>query len=801
MKSNGQQNTAPDLNELLENLPIGTMSFTLSGRIMACTKKFARLLALKPAPELIGKQVDRAIPKRNRAFVDENLPKFAELTRKKSLQGKMTLEQKHKKAKVISWQLKLLPQPDKEENVVLCTIQDISVQHQHQLELTHSRYVAEKEISMVNNYLNRVIANMPCNVWWTDRDSNIIGCNDKVVVTSGFKSRDELIGKNMFKIGKQLDWSEGQAKKFREDDLEVMLTGEPKENVLEPPIESPDGGKAYYITTRVPLRDERNKIIGIIGISTDVTERIEMENELREANERAEMATKAKLDFLANFSHELRTPLNGILGISDILTQQRLTKTQISLVNDITYSGQMLLNLVNDILDLSKIESNKLELDENCFQLNTSIKDIISQLKHQAKGKKVDLIENISPELAVKIITDEQRFKQILINLIGNAIKFTEKGYVKISADSIKATSKHIWYNIIIEDTGIGISTEDIDKIFERYSQVSSSYSKTYAGTGLGLNIVRNLVNMMGGDIQVASEVNKGTTFTVTIKSRISRSDSMQQHLSDIAKDLSIFIVDDNLASGEKLLTYFHEFETQLSSSSRALNILLDHAKLKKFFNIIIINDAISKQSLPTLVNAIAEESKLKLPVQLLYSEGSRVKHALFGIHAQVSANMDAKAFSQVIRDSYHAYLRRQSMIATTIRAKNPSILLVEDNPINRKIIIIMLNNLGCQVEVAEDGEKALTRFDKQPFDLIFMDIGLPGMDGFAVTKKIRKLESKDARHPIIAMTAYAAEEDRQKCLAAGMDDFLSKPIDQEMLVFIMSRWLEVSPLRRAVRV
>lgn len=787
------------IDDIVEHVPIGMLTLSDSGKILYCNKIFLDLIQSKQKEKIAGKSYTRILPKNSHAFIEEFIKSLGAKKRKTTKTMTLSLKQKNNRSKHLKLQLSYIThRKHKSANYILCSLQDISIEFEESVALKQGRHEAEKESSTIANYLNRVIASMPCNVWWTDENSTFIGCNENTYRSSGFKSRDDYIGKNPFDIGKKLGWNQGQAEKFREDDLAVMLTGEPMMNVLEPPIKMADGRTTYYITTRVPLRDENNKIIGIIGISTDVTERIEMENELRKANERAEIATKAKLDFLANFSHELRTPLNGILGITNILSQQNLKDDQKFLIEDIAHSGQMLLALVNDILDISKIESNKLVFNESNFQLANSIEEVTNELRHQAQNKGIKLVSIIDPELKTSIHTDEQRFKQILINLISNAIKFTDVGYVQVTAEKVRSTNKHIWYKISVEDTGIGISAENADKIFDRYTQVSSAYTKSHSGTGLGLNIVESLVSMMGGEISVQSQLGAGTTFVVNLKSRMSTNGIIHNNLSAIAKHLSIFIIDDNLESGEKLLSYFHEFDTQLATSNRALDILKENAKRLKFSNIIIITDDSKKQNLPKLINSISQDHSLRLPILLLHTQNQQVpKKKPAGIYAVISTQLNPNNLSEIIQNAYNTYISQQEKMADEIRKHSYDILLVEDNHINQKIVTIMLHNLNCKVTIAGDYDEAIAKHLKSNFDLIFMDIGLPGKDGFELTQHLRHLPKKPAKCPIVAMTAYASEDDKNKCLSVGMDDFVSKPLDQQMLIFVLSRWLTLkSPLK-----
>lgn len=523
---------------------------------------------------------------------------------------------------------------------------------------------AEEYAKNALTYLENIIACMPGNVYWMDTNCIYLGCNDNAAKLAGLKSGKDLVGKSYKDFASMANWKIGQAESFMKDDLEVMATGLPKYNIEELPLPGPDGNLIYYLTTRVPLKDTRGKVIGVVGVSVDISDRKRIEQELKQEKERAEVANKAKSNFLATMSHELRTPLNAIMGMAQILYTKKLTTEQWQEYLDvILLSGKNLLALINDILDFSKLEAGKLEICPKVFDLYALVEEVKVSMLHQVEDKGIRFLAEYDSKTPHQVVGDALRIRQVIINLVSNAIKFTEKGVIKITVRSKRFEEKTI-FNIAIEDTGIGIPKDKIESIFERFTQVESTYNRRFGGVGLGLAICKQLVEAMGGDIHATSEYEKGSRF------------------------------------------YF-QIPLALPVSEKIINKLPD------------------------------------------------IKEMDISVLPKISAN----------------------------------ILIVEDNKLNQKIAKIMLEEIGCKVEIAANGIDAIELFKNNSYDLIFMDIGLPDMDGLQVIKKIRKLGKNKNHLPIIALTAHVLEEDRVNCLAAGANDILTKPIVQSELYSIVKKW------------
>ncbi|MGD9152983.1 MAG: PAS domain-containing protein [Gammaproteobacteria bacterium] len=510
------------------------------------------------------------------------------------------------------------------------------------------------------SFLENLIMNASDRVFWKDRNSVYLGCNKKVLEIAGLTSQSQIVGLTDFDFEKKCNWPKGSAKKFRKDDQEVIKSG--KSKVFEEKYIEADGKETIALTTKSPIKDEKGAVIGLIAVSTDISDRKRQEQELKEAKEHAEKANRAKSEFLAIMSHELRTPLNGIMGTAQILRTRNLTPEQQEYVDDIYQSSNILLSLINDILDLTKLEEGRVAFASTPFDLKELIDEIGNSLKVLAKEKGLKFSIQYHKSIPTNIVSDPRRIRQIIFNLVGNAIKYTKKGSITLKVDCPKKTAKKAKFKISVKDTGAGIPKDKLQFVFDRFTRLESAYKAKTSGAGLGLAIVKQIVESMHGSIHVKSKSHQGSTF-------------------------------------------WCEFEFPL-----------DLKKPKK---------------------------KSKAPKK---STG-----------------------------------KSTTTKETSAKPLNLKVLLVEDNIINQKVAKTMLQDLGCKVRLAGSGKAALKAINRK-YDVIFMDIGLPDMDGYDVTAAILQGNSKNKNTPIIAMTAHAYKQDRQKCIDAGMKTVLTKPINYEQL-------------------
>ncbi|GLI33694.1 response regulator [Desulforhabdus amnigena] len=662
---------------------------------------------------------------------------------------------------------------------------------QSQLRTSEARYraIVEDQTEMICRFL---------------QDGTLTFVNEAYCRCFG-RSPEQLVGKNF------TSFVDEQDREIVESHLNSFGPANPS-GTCEYRALSLEGGTRWHQWTIRMILDEEGHFKEFQSVGRDITERKRAEEELLKAKEEAEAANRAKSDFLARMSHEIRTPMNGVLGMADLLLSTSLSKEQRRFVNTVRFSGETLLALLNDILDLSKIEVGKLELDQTDFNLHETVYDITDLLAESAHKKQIELACYISSDIPIYLRGDPHRLRQILTNLLGNAIKFTDRGEVVIRVEKEEETDGKVFLRFEVSDTGIGIPREAQEHIFETFSQADGSTTRRYGGSGLGLAIVKQLSTMMGGGAGVSSEPGRGSTFwfTACLESSSLEDASVFQCAPEFS-ELHVLIVDDN-ATNRSILK--HQLDQagirndEVKSGPEALKFLRNAAERGALCDVVLLDMMMPGMNGLELAQSIKADPSLSgLRLIMLASGGSEG---------------DSEKFLQTGIEAYLTKPVRQSQLYTCLAAvmnsdgAEPSadgegsscqpasecaleglVLLAEDNLVNQEVSRGMIERLGCRVHVVENGLEALRALEAHSYDLLFMDCQMPEMDGYEATRRIRENEAlkqsgngKFRPLPIVALTAHAMDGEKDHCLSAGMDDYLSKPFTMQQLRGVMEKWL-----------
>jgi len=541
-----------------------------------------------------------------------------------------------------------------------------------------------------------------------------------------------------------------------------------------------------------------NKVTGAAIFTRDITARKYFEKEILEAKDTAIAATRAKSEFLAMMSHEIRTPLNGIIGVTGLLNETELSGEQKEYIDIIHLSGDSLLTIINDILDFSKIESGKLELEEAPFDLRSVIEEAFDLLAHKALEKNMDILYFIDPGVPAGIVGDITRLRQIIVNLVNNAIKFTDYGEVFVSVSQLNVEDEIHELQFAVKDTGIGIPDDKKARLFNAFSQVDSSTTRKFGGTGLGLAICRRLVQLMNGKIWVESKLGEGSTFFFTLKVPVSDAAPrvyVKGKLTELVNK-KILLVDDN-PTNIRILEHQCKQWGMIPQSAQSPKDALQLIRSEYKFDLALIDMVMPEMTGLELGTEIRKYLDIKnLPAIMLTSatlSGEAERHVAQLFNATLSKPIKQNQLFDVVTS---ILANRTPSTGTLIEKKNIKlsenyplrILLAEDNNINRKLALSMFEKIGYAADAVGNGLEAVDAFEHKQYDLVFMDVQMPEMDGFEATKNIHKTKTK-TQPVIIAMTANAMPGDREKCINEGMDDYISKPILLKDIKEIILKW------------
>jgi PAS domain S-box-containing protein len=561
-----------------------------------------------------------------------------------------------------------------------------------------------------------------------------------------------------------------------------------------------DGSRFPVHLVITSVRNHEGEITGFLAIATDISSLKQMEASLMLERDKAEAASRSKSEFLANMSHEIRTPLNGVIGFSDLLMKTELNDSQRKYMQMVNTSAHSLLDIINDILDFSKIEAGKLELSEEKTDIINLCSQSIDIVKHQAHAKSLEILLDIAPDLNRFVYADPVRLRQILVNLLGNAVKFTTEGEVELKVRSTPdENSDELMFTFAIRDTGIGIAPQNIEKIFNAFDQEDASTTRKYGGTGLGITISSKLLALMGSTLEVESTVNEGSTFSFKVRFRKENDTPYIKKTKVNVKN--VLLVDDNtnnLTILKDMLAVANIKTTLANNGIEALEILENN----NAFDLAIIDYNMPYLNGTDLVKQIRETLNLgpdKLPVMLLHSSIDDEKL----IQASIDMNIRFNVTKPILSDDLFELLDNIHKTDTVIATVNDNIdkdgfdttfnvLIAEDNPVNQMLVKTIIQKIipNAAIILAVNGLEAVKAYQTHELDIIFMDIQMPEMSGFEATEKIRSIEPPETHIPIVAITARALVGEREECLKLGMDDYITKPINYDALQDIIKTYL-----------
>jgi two-component system, sensor histidine kinase and response regulator len=774
-------------SSLVENLPVQVLRKDLAGRFTFANQSFCRLLG-RPLEEILGKTDFDFYP-------PELANKYRQDDRRVAEIGELFEDvEKYEKDGEIRY-----------NHVMKSAVRDASgriIGTQAVFWDVTRRKRAEEALDRERYLLETLMENLPDAIYFKDLESRFLRISRGLADKFGLADASEAVGRSDFDF-----FTEEHAAEARQDEEELIQTGRAVVDKEERET-WPDGRVTWVATTKLPLRDQDGRIVGTFGISRDITEQKEAAESLRAAKEAAEAANRAKSAFLANMSHEIRTPLNAIIGMTELVLETDLSREQREHLTVVRDSGEALLSLINDILDFSKIEADRLVLDRAPFDLYETLGDTMKWLAVRAHDKGLELACRFRPGVPAVVVGDCTRLRQVVVNLVGNAIKFTEQGEVVLEVECASRGDGEVVLQFAVSDTGIGIPEEKRRVIFDLFEQGDASTTRRYGGTGLGLAISARLVELMGGQICVESRVGRGSTFHFTARFPEVEEDverSAARHYARL-RGTRVLVVDDNATNRQILREMLQNWglrpETSADAASafqqlRAARAAGDECRL-------VVTDAhMPDMDGFQLAERIRRDPDLDGTIIMMLTSGDHPDDVARCRQLGVAAYLLKPIKQSELFDALMMALGIAE--AEDVEGAPPApraaptgplrILLAEDSAVSQKLVVELLARYGHTVCVAENGREALAALRREAFDLVLMDVQMPEMDGLEATAAIRAREAQTGgRVPIIAMTAHAMRGDRERCLEAGMDDYISKPIHIRDLLGAIER---SAPLRR----
>ncbi len=660
---------------------------------------------------------------------------------------------------------------------IVGTLQDITARREAELALRESQAEARK--------LSLVAAKTDNPVLITSPDGRIEWANEAFCRVMEY-SLEEVVGKNPthYMVGPETNQRTIASMRA------AMAQGE---GISTDVVNYSKSGRKYHLHIEIqPVRDAQGQLENFIAVETDITARVETEHQLRRAKAEADDASRAKSEFLASMSHEIRTPMNGVIGMTSLLMETVLSGEQRDYVNTIRTSGEALLTIINDILDFSKIESGKMELERAPFELALCVEEALDLFALQAAAKKIELGYYMEPEIPGWIVGDVTRLRQVLVNLVNNAVKFTPGGSVSLEIRrGVSGANDGFQLEFRVRDTGIGIPPERVDRLFKAFSQVDSSTTRKYGGTGLGLAICQRLTQLMGGDIRVESVGGQGSSFIFTIQTSAAplTPDAIPLAPAPL-REQGVLCIEDHPVTCARLHVMLEKLSVPHTIVGDARAALAAAAAMSKPPALVIADGGDVEGAIP--LEAIAA---IRCPRLILYPFGQTapVSQADGLPVASVSKPIRTAAFVHALGALFDPMSPGNvTVVKTTERTVGEEIplevLLAEDNPVNQKVALRFLERIGYRADAVANGLEAVTALENRRYDLVLMDVQMPEMDGFEATRQIRTRIPVERQPKIVALTANAMQGDRELCFAAGMDDYISKPVKMHEITAAIRR-------------
>jgi two-component system, sensor histidine kinase and response regulator len=769
------------LDSLIKNTPVGIVAINTDHSIKMCNSAFERLFRYRQQ-DILGKSLtDLLSPPTLRAEVEAN---SAALWQGKTIH--LATRRKRSDGSLVDVEAFSVPLgPPGQPTGGLLLYHDITERKQ-----------AERALEERTVFLNSLVENSPLAIVVTDLKYRVQLCNPAFEKLFGYR-KEEALGRPLPEI-----LADDAAAMEMEANRKVLVKREQEFVRSTTRRRREDGTMVDVEVFGVPLKIGDVNVGGLI-LYQDITERKQAEEALLRAKEAAEAASKAKSEFLANMSHEIRTPMNGIIGMTELTLDTTLTPEQREYLDMVKASAHSLMTVINDILDFSKIEAGKLEVEMADFPLQRDLGETLKALAFRAHQKGLELAWRIGPGIPENLRGDVGRLRQVLVNLVGNAVKFTERGEVVVSVEKEAEDDRGITLHFQVRDTGIGIPKEKQQVIFDAFTQADSSASRKYGGTGLGLAISSRLVQLIGGRIWVESEVERGSTFHFT--ARLGFADRPDQPVAaddqDLVSNLPVLVVDDNETNRRILVEQLSRWGMRpeaVDGGTAAFSALLAAHLEDRPFRLVISDMRMPGMDGCALAQRIRATSVLAdVPILMLSSSG------LPGEATRCSEVSISAYLTKPVQPSELLDAIMSALFASAAETEQPApksdfvaagtggmkVLLVEDNTVNRKLAATLLEKHGYTVIGAENGKEALKILDREAIDTVFMDVQMPVMNGFEAIGAIRAKEQVTGTHmPIIAMTAHAMKGDRERCLAAGADDYVAKPIRPRELLDAIDR-------------